>query len=221
MKKINVQQVRRQAIMKLSSKEMLIGENRTMDITILSPTTRFISRSINWKNWSINGCAIGDWEENLTCQDNTNLKRARKYVQKAIINVHGTIFKYLKLNIKSQEMVKVNIQHNAFSNKQIRRVWEIKIKEGNTIEQVSYCKELKKIDSMLMIQSQLNTREKGQELSGYIWMLVSHLCKKGISFACHMFKDCLFLTIKHLINSNSKDCAYWFSRTMKKIKWIR
>ena len=49
-KKINVQQVRRQAIMKLSSKEMLIGENRTMDITILSPTTRFISRSINRKN---------------------------------------------------------------------------------------------------------------------------------------------------------------------------
>ena len=81
------------------------------------PTTRFISRSINWKNWSINGCAIGDWEENLTCQDNTNLKRARKYMQEAIINVHETIFKYLKLNIKSQEMVKVNTQHNAFSNK--------------------------------------------------------------------------------------------------------
>ena len=31
-------------------KEMVIGENRIMDITILSPTMKIISRSIIWKN---------------------------------------------------------------------------------------------------------------------------------------------------------------------------
>lgn len=56
----------------------------------------------------MNGFAVGDLKENPTCQDNTNLKRASMKLSSDI---------YIKLDIKSQEMVKVNIQHTAFSNK--------------------------------------------------------------------------------------------------------
>ena len=44
-------------------------------------------------------------------------EKCGKYVQEAMTNMNETIFTYLKLNVKSQEMFKVNIQNNAFSNK--------------------------------------------------------------------------------------------------------
>lgn len=49
-KKMKFQQVCCQVIMNLSGNEMVIGENRTMDFTFLSPTTKTVSTSIVWKN---------------------------------------------------------------------------------------------------------------------------------------------------------------------------
>ena len=50
MKKMKFPQVRREVIVRLSRKEMVIEENRTMDITVLSPSAKIISRSIIWQD---------------------------------------------------------------------------------------------------------------------------------------------------------------------------
>ena len=106
---------------KLSRKEMVIGENRTMDIAIPSPTIQHISRSIIWKSWSINGFAIDAekyWKEHPTCQDVRNLKSARKYAQEAI-------FEYTKLNVMSQEIFMAST--NTMSWKlTCKFIWKIK-----------------------------------------------------------------------------------------------
>ena len=49
-KKMKFPQVRREVIVRLSRKEMVIEENRTMDITVLSPSAKIISRSIIWQD---------------------------------------------------------------------------------------------------------------------------------------------------------------------------
>ena len=48
-KKMRFQHVRRQVIKKLSRKEMVIGESRTMDFARLSQALKMMSRSIIWK----------------------------------------------------------------------------------------------------------------------------------------------------------------------------
>ena len=68
-------QVRREVIVRLSRKEMVIEENRTMDITVLSPSAKIISRSIIWQDWSVNGFvidALKHWKENSACQSIIN-----------------------------------------------------------------------------------------------------------------------------------------------------
>ena len=102
-KKMRFQQARRQVTKKPSRKEMVVGESRTMDFTRLSQALKMMSRSIIWKNWSMNGFAtdvINHWTETPTCQDILNLKRSRKYLQEAITNLQETIInRYLQLNV--------------------------------------------------------------------------------------------------------------------------
>ena len=102
-KKMRFQQARRQVTKKLSRKEMVVGESRTMDFTRLSQALKMMSRSIIWKNWSMNGFAIdviNHWTETPTCQDILNLKRSRKYLQEATTNLQEAIInRYLQLNV--------------------------------------------------------------------------------------------------------------------------
>ena len=67
-------------------------------------------------------------------------------MQEAMTNMNETIFTYLKLNVKSQEMFKVNIQNNAFSNKS-----EEYQKSKRKRNRARLLINLKRVDGMLMI----------------------------------------------------------------------
>ena len=61
---------------------------------------------------------------------------ATKHMQETISNIHETTFRHLKLNVKSQEMFKVGIQHVTFSNKS-DQYEKSKIKKKHAIKQDS------------------------------------------------------------------------------------